>query len=377
MQNQPTITLNQGVHRDKQQLFIQFSYDNVLIDAVRTLGNAKWSATHKCWYVENNPENLKRLFSAFKGKAFLDTRGLPFKNQIQEHYNPKKESNSDVAIPEEFVMFMERRRYSKNTIKTYSSFLKEFYVYISPKELQDAGEQEIKKYINYLVTQKKVATSTQNQAINALKCYYENMEGREPLYFSLERPRKGKALPKVLSEQEISRIIQVCDNTKHKFIISILYSSGLRIGELLNLRKQDLSLDKNIIFVRGGKGSKDRTTVLSQYVKTLLDDYLNAYKPNYWLIEGSNRKKYSASSVNKVLKNMSFKAGIGKNISAHMLRHSFATHLLEQGLDLRYIQQLLGHSSSKTTEIYTHISTRSLAKVKSPLDVFFKTENTD
>lgn len=172
-------------------------------------------------------------------------------------------------------------------------------------------------------------------------------------------------------------MIQFTDNLKHKLIICLLYSSGLRKGELLSLRKEDILLDKSLIFVRGGKGKKDRTTVLSDHLKQLLKIYLQEYKPNYWLIEGVGRNKYSPSSVGRVISKAAQNAKIERVVTAHMLRHSFATHLLEQGLDLRYIQQLLGHGSSKTTEIYTHVSSKSLAKIKSPLDTFLKDKNID
>jgi site-specific recombinase XerD len=203
------------------------------------------------------------------------------------------------------------------------------------------------------------------------------MEGWDRFTYAIKRPRKENKLPKVIGERDVLRMIQVCDNMKHKLILAMLYAAGLRLGELLNLRKCDILTDKSIIFVRGGKGKKDRTTLLAEHLKPLLYQYMKDYRPNYWLFEGPNRAQYSASSVNKIIKTMSKKAHLQQNISAHMLRHSFATHLLEQGLDLRYIKQLLGHGSSKTTEIYTHVSSKALANIKSPLDTFLNTQHTD
>ncbi|NOY97387.1 MAG: tyrosine-type recombinase/integrase [Chlorobi bacterium] len=146
------------------------------------------------------------------------------------------------------------------------------------------------------------------------------------------------------------------------------YSAGLRRSELLNLRKQDVLFDKKMLFVRGGKGKKDRVTLLSDSLVIVLKKYLIAFNPNYWLFEGPGRSQYSASSIINILKKAAKKAGIIKNVTPHILRHSFATHLLEQGVDLRYIQTFLGHDSSKTTEIYTDVTKKSLAKIKSPLD---------
>jgi len=162
--------------------------------------------------------------------------------------------------------------------------------------------------------------------------------------------------------------LDTASSIKNKLIIGLIYSAGLRRGELLNLRKQDIVISKKMIIVRGGKGEKDRTTLLSELIIEQLQVYYSKYKPNYWVIEGPNRKKYTASSVGNIVKNTAKEAGVSIVVTPHILRHSFATHLLEQGTDLRYIQELLGHSSSKTTEIYTHISKKSLANIISPLD---------
>ncbi len=379
----PVIILENKFHRKQQQLLLKFSYDNTLINIAKSKLHAKWSNTLKSWYIPNNPKNLKAIFSAYKDVAKIDTSMLPFKNTKlsrnlkYSNSQPKVIDKKSFDVPIDFLDFMKRKRYSPNTIKTYASFLNEFNHFIKPKSLKDCDKNDIKTYINFLVKKKNVATSTQNQAINALKCYFENTEGWDRFSMAIERPRKEKRLPKILSEQEILKMIQVCDNFKHKLIICILYSSGIRVSELLSLRKEDFLFDKNLIFVRGGKGKKDRTTVLSEQLKNMLVLYLKTYKPKYFIIESPNRTKYSASSVNKVLKAIAKKAGIERSISAHMFRHSFATHLLEQGLDLRYIQQLLGHGSSKTTELYTYVSNKSLAKIKSPLDAFLDSKCTD
>lgn len=377
----PTITIKVLKHRDANQLGLFFAYNANLLKLVRTLDEASWSHTLRCWYLPNTPDNLRAVFRVFRGHAKIDTTAIPFKKRSNPDdapkVLPKRTPKATADLPEAFFLFMKRKRYSENTLKTYGSFLIDYMDFILPKYLADSTEQDVERYINYLCTEKKVAVSTQNQAINALKCYFENIMGWERLYYNIQRPIKEKKLPKVLSEQEVLRLIQVCDNLKHKVIICLLYSSGIRIGELLNLRKEDILYDKNIIFVRGGKGKKDRTTILSSRMKLLLKPYLAEYKPKYWIVESPRRTQYSASSVNKILKTMAVKARLGKTVSAHMLRHSFATHLMEQGLDLRYIQQLLGHGSSKTTEIYTHVSASALANIKSPLDVFIDGNSAD
>ena len=375
----PTVNLSRLFHRKANQIAIHFKYDPALIDIVKQIPNTKWSATHKCWYVANTPEHLKLIFSTLKGHAIIDATALPFKNKTKTPVpkSPSKKGKPSVAVPNDFILYMKRRRYSHNTIAIYTSFLKAFMEFIHPKALDLASLNDIQHFQDDLVNSKKVAISTQNQAINALKCYFENMQGWDKFSYAIQRPRKENKLPKVISEGGVLRMIQVCDNMKHKLILALLYASGLRLSELLNLRKSDILTDKNVIFVRGGKGKKDRTTLLAEHLKPLLHQYLKDYKPNYWLFEGPNRTKYSGSSVNKIIKTMSQKAKLEQNVSAHVLRHSFATHLLEQGLDLRYIQQLLGHGSSKTTEVYTHVSSKALANIKSPLDTFLNAQYTD
>ena len=384
MKKLPVVSLEAKYYKNENRLFIRFPYQEDFILLIKNIEGSCWSSSQRAWHIKNNPKNLKLLFFLFKDKALIDASKLPFKRkeQVKQSRNLKTVIKKP-CVPEDFVLFMKRKRYSNNTIKTYCSFLSEFTGFISPKLLDSVELNDIKKYLNYLVTSKKVSSSTQNQAINALKCYFQKMLGWKRFAISIDRPRKEKKLPKVLSEQEVLKMIQVCDNLKHKLILSLLYSAGLRMSELLALRKEDILYDKNLIFVRSGKGKKDRTTILSDRIQHLLNIYLDRFKPKYFLFESLKRTKYSSSSVNKIVKTMAKKAEIHKNVSAHMLRHSFATHLLEQGLDLRYIQQLLGHGSSKTTEIYTHVSSKALSKIKSPLDTFldantpgFKINNT-
>lgn len=186
--------------------------------------------------------------------------------------------------------------------------------------------------------------------------------------YYLERPIKDKKLPEVLSQEEVMLIFEALDNLKHKVMLMLIYSAGLRRSELLNLRIGDVDFHRNIVFIRGGKGHKDRQSVLSQNLVPLLQQYLKEYSPGFWLFEGHQGERYSASSLQQVLKQATKKAGIRKFVRLHMLRHSFATHLLEAGTSTRYIQVLLGHESPQTTEIYAHVSRFALDRIQSPLD---------
>ena len=225
-------------------------------------------------------------------------------------------------------------------------------------------------YLRYLVMERKVSASYQNQAINAIKFYYERVLGGNRKFYFVERPLKEKTLPIVLNEAEVKSILNHTHNIKHKAILMVAYSAGLRVSEIVNLKIADIDSGRMQIRISSAKGNKDRYTLLSDKTLGVLRTYFKAYKPKEWLFEGAARQQYSVRSVQKILKVSARAAGIQKAISIHTLRHSFATHLLEHGTDIRYIQGLLGHGNVKTTEIYTHISNQAMSQIKSPLDHF-------
>jgi site-specific recombinase XerD len=219
-----------------------------------------------------------------------------------------------------------------------------------------------------MATVRKVSNSTLNQAVNAIRYYYMNVVGDARRVTFIERPRKETKLPLVLSKAEIAAVLKAPANLKHQAMLALAYSGGLRVSEVLALQPEDLLFDRGLIRIRGAKGNKDRTTLLGRSTAELLNRYLEHAKPRGLLFEGQGGGAYSARSLQKVLEAALFKVGITKPASMHTLRHSFATHLLEQGTDLRYIQALLGHASSKTTEIYTHVTTRYLQGIVNPMD---------
>jgi site-specific recombinase XerD len=216
--------------------------------------------------------------------------------------------------------------------------------------------------------ERKVSTSYQNQAINAIKFYFEKVLGGKRATYSIDRPKKEKALPVVLSEEEIVRIFKNIENCKHKAILMVIYSAGLRISECVNLKIKDIDSNRMQLRIEQSKGKKDRYTLLSSKTLNFLRDYFKVYRPSVYLFEGQFGNQYSTRSIQTIFQETVKKAGITKRVTVHSLRHSFATHLLENGTNLRYIQSLLGHSSSKTTEIYTHITTKGFDQLKSPLD---------
>ena len=259
------------------------------------------------------------------------------------------------------------RKYSPKTIKSYIHYNKDFLGYVRKKPNEITNE-DVKDYLFYLVEEKEVSASTLNTAINALKFYYGEVLKRGFVY-ELKRPKKDKKLPVVLSREEISRILSSITNIKHRLILMLIYSAGLRVSEVVKLKPGDIDAERKLIHIKGGKGRKDRYTMLSEVAIETIRRYLKEYGQSKWLFPSQDKEKHiTTRTVEKIFSNACRKANIKKNATVHSLRHSFATHLLERGTDLRYIQELLGHKSSKTTEIYTHVSNKDIGKIKSPLD---------
>ncbi|MEI8192828.1 MAG: site-specific tyrosine recombinase/integron integrase [Flavobacteriia bacterium] len=269
----------------------------------------------------------------------------------------------------QFKNFLTYRRYSPNTIKTYTDALEVLFRFHQTKEPERLSIEDIIEFNTAYILQKNLSASYQNQVINAIKLFYRNRFNRFMDLDNIQRPRREKRLPNVLSKAEVKAIIEAPVNLKHRAMLSLIYACGLRRSELLNLTLKDVLSDRNLLFIRQSKGKKDRVVPISDKIIDMLREYYKAYKPKTWLFEGQfSNTKYSEMSLAKVLKQSVAKAKIHKNVSLHWLRHSYATHLLESGTDLRYIQELLGHNSSKTTEIYTHVTTKNLQQIRSPFD---------
>jgi integrase/recombinase XerD len=266
---------------------------------------------------------------------------------------------------------MRLKNYSPKTIKAYISWIRSFVHYFSPRHPRDLTDEDIRSYLNYLIVERKFASSSVNQVFNALRLLYVDLYGMPFIIGSVPRPMKEKKLPEVMNPDEVIRIFRAVRNLKHKVMLMLTYASGLRVGEVVALRIEDIDTQRMMIHIRGAKGKKDRYTILSKTILHALDSYVNAYRigKNGWLFGGEHPGYHlSTRSIQAVFERAVGAAGITKSVSMHSLRHSFATDLLEHGTDLRYIQELLGHSSSKTTEIYTHVSKRVLGMIKSPLD---------
>jgi integrase/recombinase XerD len=272
-------------------------------------------------------------------------------------------------LRERMKMDMELKNLSPRTIETYLGWMKDYTIHYgkSPEEL---GDEDIRNYLYYLLKEKGVSQSSINQAYSALKFFYEKTLGRTWNEDKIPRSKVPKKLPVVLSKEEVSSVFSCTKNLKHRTILETIYSGGLRLGEALRLKVTDIDSKRMVIRLRQAKGNKDRYTLLGERTLKRLRQYWGIYRPKEWLFPTSGHDKpLCPSTIRRVLKRSLQDAGVKKEASVHTLRHSFATHLLESGADLYYIQRLLGHTTSNTTSIYLHVTRKDLTNIKSPIDL--------
>ena len=367
------ITLKHLLINGERQIGLKFYPNQLIHKLVKTLPNPKWSKEFNMVYVPNTKDHLNQIFKTFKGLVWVNGQHF-FGNSLKTDRTPftlpmhKKERPKDYRYcPDDYVRKLQINRYAENTARIYITCFEAFINYYKDQRLLDIDENDIRNYLQKLVYDGK-SDSYLNQAVNAIKFYYEVVMEMPNRFYSIDRPRKKSALPKVLSKEEIKLLIEHASNIKNKCIIGLLYSAGLRRRELLHLKLTDIDSKRMIVTVREGKGGKQRQTILSPSVLQDLRAYYRQWRPRVYLFEGPQNVQYSPTSVQKVVKRAAQQAGIKKRVTPHMLRHSFATHLLEDGIDLRYIQVLLGHSSTKTTEIYTQVATNYMINITSPID---------
>lgn len=369
-----SITLKHLYINNSRQIGIKFQPDRIVQMTLKSIPNIKWSETYGMAYIQNNKANLDYLFKTFKGIAWVNCSNFfPHKKRTRNSspFSIKKyreKESTQIKVPESYLRKLELKHYAISTAKTYISLFERFINAHKTMKLDEISEEDIRNYLQHEI-QNGRSGSYINQMVNCIKFYYEIVLGMPNRFYDIERPKKKKVLPKVISLQEVNALINNTNNIKHRCIVSLLYGAGLRRAELLNLKLTDIDSKRMVIEIRNGKGGKDRLTILSETILSDLRIYYKKWKPKTYLFEGAVDKPYSGTSVGKIVKTAGRKAGIKKTVTPHMLRHSFATHLLENGTDLRYIQVLLGHNSTRTTEIYTHVAVNNIKIIKSPLDL--------
>lgn len=336
-------------HRNENRIAVYFEKNIQFITRIKQFQDARWSQTLKAWHLPDTFENR-----------------MKFKIQESNYLLPSEEGIEHIRI---FKSWLTSKRYSPNTIKTYTDALKSFLAFYHEKDINTISNQDVIFYNNDFIIKNNLSASYQNQITTAIKLYFNTLHDTKIDIEKIHRPKRAKLLPNVLSKEEVKAILNAHTNIKHKAMLSLIYSCGLRCGELLALKPVHIDSKRNIVLIKNAKGKKDRIVPLSPKILEILRDYYKDFKTEHYLFEGQRKgQPYDARSLQLILKQALKKANITKPATLHWLRHSYATHLLENGTDLRYIQELLGHNSSKTTEIYTHVSTKNIQQIKSPFD---------
>jgi site-specific recombinase XerD len=348
------------------------------------LKGIKWCGEKNWWYLPLQKDSYLLVheklskdvqFNTFPLKQYLDQRKhLPVPSG---KYLSKRKATMLLTTPlstenakafEAYHNMLTLKGYSKNTIKTYCSELYALLRLLGKVSIASLTKAHVQSYLLWLLQQKGYSEAGVHTAVNALKFYFEKVEGREKEFYDLPRPKKPEKLPSVLGEEEMIALIKATPNLKHRTLLMTAYAGGLRVSELVSLQIKDIDSERMLLHIRGGKGKKDRMVPLSVRLLETLRHYYKQYRPKLCLFEGLDGKPYSTRSAQKVLSAAKKRAGIKKGGSIHLLRHSYATHLLEGGTDIRYIQAFLGHNNLGTTMRYTHVSRIKIETIQSPLD---------
>jgi site-specific recombinase XerD len=370
MNTLPTVRLSKFTYNGTLQIAIRFSFNTTIKSKLKEIPFLRWSSSQRCWYIEHSKANLELIILKLKHIALIDTTELL--GSMDQNLPLLKQKrildDSQRTLLNSFYKYLKGKRYSKSTITTYTNYIADFISFHRDRALKDLSNRDVELFIESVFIKRNYSISSQRQFISAMKLFIVFEPITEIKDLELVRPKKSRQLPTVLSQQEVISIIAKTKNLKHRAILALTYSCGLRISEVLNLRIVDIDTDRMQVFIKNSKGRKDRYVGLAESFLPLLSNYFTTYEPKYYFIEGSNNKKYSSQSVRAFLKKSCGLAGIKKNVTPHTLRHSYATHLLENGVNLRYIQTLLGHSKPETTMIYTKVMQTNLMAIENPLD---------
>ncbi|MFK8009216.1 MAG: tyrosine-type recombinase/integrase [Saprospiraceae bacterium] len=350
---------------------------------INNINGRKWQPGAVHWEIPNVKQSYRYL------KKHIGLKNIQFdfsiKSNIPEEYTfqSKKKDNVKKVKAKVFDRLIESQRsaifklvdqmtlvrLSHSTIKSYQTHLAAIFLFYKKVEPEKISKEQVQKYILHQIKFKKVSVSTQNSIINSVKAYWEKVLKLPPTKIDIPRPKKPKHLPNVFSQEEVIQLVEAPENLKHKLVLLLIYSAGLRLSELINIRVRDISLKRRVIFIKDGKGKKDRFVTLAEEVVPYLATYKKEYRPDYWLIEGQSGGQYSKSSVQRIFRKALETSKVFAYGTVHTLRHSYATHCIENGFSTALLQEALGHGSIKTTEKYLHISSKALKKLRSPLDM--------
>ena len=391
----PTINLRPIFHKNGEQIGIYFRNNLPLNIIIRKNADGIWSQTKKCWYVPLNQKAFEKLKIALSEYAILDTTML--KKYLEEkkiktasalQLKPKNvidankplQLNLAISPVNKHVLpameqLLKLKAFSSSTIRTYINEMSQLLQAIKDIPADELRPEHLKRYLVYCYEKLELKENTLHSRINAMKFYYEKVLGRDKFFWEIPRPKRPFQLPKLLNENELTKLFNSLINKKHKAMLFTIYSAGLRVSELVNLKITDIDSTRMQIFIERGKGKKDRVVNLSPILLDILRSYIREYKPkpkSYLFESEQTLAAYPVRTVQQIFGNAKAKAGIRKEVGIHSLRHSFATHLLDKGTDIKYIKELLGHFNIKTTERYLHVSKRQLVNIASPFDDLWK-----
>jgi integrase/recombinase XerD len=380
----PAIHLEPLYHEGQEIISIRFIYCKTIDEILKRIKGIKWNINRSGWYIPLSKQNYETLKEKTKGVATLETSSLkkyllqrkavePLSSSISKQrasilmQQPLNESN--LKAFNHFQTLLQLKGYSPSTLKTYCCEFHRLLRLLGTVAVHDLTKQHIMSYLLWLIKKRKYSETHVHTAVNAIKFYFEQVEKRPREFYDLPRPKKPMKLPSILAEEEMVSLLNSSDNLKHKALLMTAYSAGLRVSELVRLKIAHVDSKRMMILIEQGKGKKDRMVPLSQRLLETLRLYFKAYRPTLYLFEGDNAgEPISTRTAQRILATTKLRAKVYKKGSIHSLRHSYATHLLEGGTDIRYIKELLGHQSLKTTLIYTHVSIKNIGNVQSPLD---------
>jgi site-specific recombinase XerD len=336
-----------ALHYDEKVISLSFDKSLVLSNIIKQHGG-RWSKTMNSWYVARSKTLLVKLLMAIAQEKGLDLERQEIKEMRRR---------------------LQLKSYSDNTISTYTQAFAMFLDHFYEATVDTISKRSIEDYLLYLAREKKYSEASVHTMVNAIKFYYEHVLNSPKEYYELERPKKPLQIPRLFAREDIEKLLKATINLKHKTILMVCYSSGLRVSEVASLKVNAVDSKRMVINILNAKGKKDRIVPLSKTTLKYLREYYKAYQPKEYMFEGQNKDQpYSTRSIQAILQQAKKAAGIKAPGSVHALRHSYATHLLDKGLDITYIQKLLGHNDLKTTLRYLHVTTRDLAAIESPLE---------
>ncbi len=387
-------------HKGKDRIAVDSPLLTRLNNAIQHIPGIKWSRTKKKWHLPCTQEAVSDLIQKTKGIVEINIDQLREQLKQRKNFRQNQNSATDESIPllpgsiivqppkasslvnpknilalQQYMQLLAIKAYSQKTIRTYHNEFLQFLKKLDHIAASSLNAMHVKRYMEYCAVTERLSENTLHSRLNAIKFYYENVLGQDKMLWEIPRAKKPLLLPKVLSENELKRMFFAAKNLKHKAILFTAYSAGLRVSEVVKLRLRDIDSERMQIFVARAKGKKDRVVNLSVLLLDILRQYIKLQKPrptDYLFPSDDIGKPYSERSAQVIFQRAKDAAGITKQVSFHSLRHSFATHLLEKGIDVKYIKDLLGHFDIRTTERYLHVRKDKLINIMSPLDSLYE-----